>query len=75
MAKPAPPKPSQLPYEELKRDPKFKALSRKYTSLIVAIPVLLTSSWWLYGRYTETTVQRQRERSKDGDTRTINGGV
>jgi hypothetical protein len=57
----------------LKRDPKFKALSRKYTSLIVAIPVLLTSSWWLYGRYTETTVQRQR--AKDGDTRTINGGV
>jgi hypothetical protein len=47
---PPPPRPTQLPYHELKKNPEFKALSRKYTSLIVAIPIALFTSYVLWGR-------------------------
>lgn len=48
---PAPiPRPTELPYSTLKKDPKFKALSRKWTSLIVAFPIALFTSWVLWGR-------------------------
>jgi hypothetical protein len=49
-APPPPPRPTQLPYHELKRNPEFKALSRKYTSLIIAIPIALFTSYVLWGR-------------------------
>ena len=71
---PKPLKPTEMPYEVLKHDPKFRALSRRWTSLIVAIPLLVATSYALYGRYTETTVQRRRVMSDRG-TSTINGGV
>jgi hypothetical protein len=71
---PKPLKPTEMPYEVLKHDPKFRALSRRWTSLIVAIPLLVATSYALYGRYTETTVQRRRVMS-DRATSTINGGV
>jgi hypothetical protein len=47
---PPPPRPTQLPYHELKKNPEFKALSRKYTSLIIAIPIALFTSYILWGR-------------------------
>jgi hypothetical protein len=47
---PPPPRPTQLPYHELKKNPEFKALSRKYTSLLIAIPIALFTSYVLYGR-------------------------
>lgn len=62
-----------MPYEVLKRDPKFKALSRRYTALMVSIPILLATSYALWGRYTETSAQRKRV--GDQGTSTINGGV
>ena len=71
---PKPLKPTEMPYEVLKHDPKFRALSRRWTSLIVAIPLLVATSYALYGRYTETTVQRRRV-MLDRGTSTINGGV
>ena len=71
-APPAPPKATDLPYEVLKRDPRFKALNRKYTSLIVAIPILLVTSWALYERSTKATVQRRRGEQGSG---IVNGGV
>jgi hypothetical protein len=49
-AAPPPPRPTQLPYHELKKNPEFKALSRKYTSLIIAIPIALFTSYVLWGR-------------------------
>lgn len=49
-APPPPPRPTQLPYHELKKNPEFKALSRKYTSLLIAIPIALFTSYVLYGR-------------------------
>ena len=49
-APPPPPRPTQLPYHELKKNPEFKALSRKYTSLLIAIPIALFTSYILYGR-------------------------
>jgi hypothetical protein len=50
-ATPPPPlRPTQLPYHELKKNPEFKALSRKYTSLLIAIPIALFTSYVLYGR-------------------------
>lgn len=45
-----PPRPTQLPYHELKKNPEFKALSRRYTSLIVAIPIVLVTSYVLFNR-------------------------
>jgi hypothetical protein len=50
VAPPPPPRPTQLPYHELKKNPEFKALSRKYTSLLIAIPIALFTSYVLYGR-------------------------
>jgi hypothetical protein len=47
---PLPLRPTQLPYHELKKNPEFKALSRKYTSLIIAIPIALFTSYVLWGR-------------------------
>ena len=47
---PPPPRPTQMPYSELKKNPEFKALSRKYTSLFIAIPIALFTSYVLYGR-------------------------
>jgi hypothetical protein len=49
-APPPPLRPTQLPYHELKKNPEFKALSRKYTSLIIAIPIALFTSYVLWGR-------------------------
>jgi hypothetical protein len=49
-APPPPLRPTQLPYNELKKNPEFKALSRKYTSLLIAIPIALFTSYVLYGR-------------------------
>jgi hypothetical protein len=49
-APPPPLRPTQIPYHELKKNPKFKALSRKYTSLLIAIPIALFTSYVLYGR-------------------------
>lgn len=49
-AAPPPLRPTQLPYHELKKNPEFKALSRKYTSLIIAIPIALFTSYVLWGR-------------------------
>lgn len=66
------PKPSELPLEVLKRDPKFKALSRKYTALMVSIPILIATTYTLYGRHTETVVQRRRG---DEEKRMLNGGL
>jgi len=50
VAPPPPPRPTQLPYNELMKNPEFKALSRKYTSLLIAIPIALFTSYVLYGR-------------------------
>lgn len=47
---PPPLRPTQMPYSELKKNPEFKALSRKYTSLFIAIPIALFTSYVLYGR-------------------------
>jgi hypothetical protein len=49
-APPPPLRPTQLPYNELKKNPEFKTLSRKYTSLLIAIPIALFTSYVLYGR-------------------------
>lgn len=49
-APPPPLRPTQLSYHELKKNPEFKALSRKYTSLIIAIPIALFTSYVLWGR-------------------------
>ena len=49
-APPPPLRPTQVPYNELKKNPEFKALSRKYTSLLIAIPIALFTSYVLYGR-------------------------
>lgn len=43
-------RPSSQPLATLKMDPKYKALSRKWTSLIVALPIALFTSWVLYER-------------------------
>jgi hypothetical protein len=47
---PPPLRPTQLPYNELKKNPEFKSLSRKYTGLLIAIPIALFTSYVLYGR-------------------------
>ncbi|KAF7509718.1 hypothetical protein GJ744_007589 [Endocarpon pusillum] len=61
---PAPPRPTSLPLSTLKRDPEFKALSRKWTGLIVGLPIALVTSYVLWGRYSETTRKRNEEAAR-----------
>lgn len=39
-----------MPLEQLKKDPAYRALARRYSSLIVALPFAIVSSYFLYGR-------------------------
>ena len=55
FASPRPPrepasKPTEMPYEQLRKDPRFKALSSRYTRLIISLPVLIVTSWALWQR-------------------------
>jgi len=43
-------KPSQPPKPVDINSPEYKAAARKYTSLMVAIPILLVTSYYLYER-------------------------
>jgi hypothetical protein len=44
------PKPSQIPLEELKKDPKYRSLSRRWTTLMVSLPVAIVTSYFLWQR-------------------------
>lgn len=55
---PPAPKPTELPYNVLKKNPEFKALSRKYTSIIIAVPIALVTSYALYERCRLTPLPR-----------------
>ena len=56
---PPPLRPTQLSYQELKKNPEFKILARKYTGILVGIPFLIVTSYFLYNRYQETLARRQ----------------
>jgi hypothetical protein len=44
------PRPTQQPYAALKKNPRFKALSRRWTGVIVALPIALFTTWVLLSR-------------------------
>lgn len=49
--KPIPPKrPSEIPLDKLKKDPKYRELSRRWTTIMVALPVAIVSSYVLWER-------------------------
>ncbi|EHY52145.1 hypothetical protein HRR83_003289 [Exophiala dermatitidis] len=47
------PRPTQIPLDQLKKDPEFRALSRRWTSLMVALPFAIVTSYFLWQRYEE----------------------
>ena len=47
---PPQPRPTQLPLSELKKDPKYRSLTRKWTSIICSVPIVIVTSWVLWGR-------------------------
>jgi hypothetical protein len=44
------PRPSELPLSVLKKDPRFKSLSRQWMGIMVGLPFALVSSWLLWAR-------------------------
>lgn len=42
-----------MQYSELKRDPKFRELSSRWTRIIVALPIAIVTSYYLYQRRDE----------------------
>ena len=47
---PTGPRPTEMSYEQLRKDPQFKTLSRRYTGLMVGIPILAVLSYVLWQR-------------------------
>jgi len=47
---PQQPRPTEVPYHVLKKDPRFKSLSRRWTGIIVGIPFVVVTSVVLYQR-------------------------
>lgn len=47
---PGRPRPTQIPLDQLKKDPQFRALSRRWTSLMVALPFAIVTSYYLWQR-------------------------
>ena len=43
-------KPTEMPLEQLKKDPKFRQLSGQWTRLMVALPFAIVTSYYLYQR-------------------------
>jgi len=50
---PQPKKPTEMAYSELKRDPKFRELNSRWTRLIVALPIAIVTTYYLYQRRDE----------------------
>ncbi|KAJ9622103.1 hypothetical protein H2204_011684 [Knufia peltigerae] len=51
--RPSEPKPTEIPLEQLKKNPKFRKLSSRWTKLIFALPVAIVSSYALWEKYDE----------------------
>jgi hypothetical protein len=51
QAAPAPPpKPTELPIAQLQRDPRYRAMSSRWTRAMVALPIAIVSSYFLWER-------------------------
>ena len=48
-----------MQYAELKRDPKFRELSSRWTRIIVALPIALVTSYYVYQRRDEQRLYEQ----------------
>jgi hypothetical protein len=44
------PRLSELPLHELKKNPRYRAAWRKYVSVVTALPIVIVTSWLLYGK-------------------------
>ncbi|EXJ79367.1 hypothetical protein A1O3_08869 [Capronia epimyces CBS 606.96] len=58
------PRPTEIPLEQLKKDPQFRALSRRWTSLMVALPFAIVTSYFLWQRYEEHQAYLQSKEAK-----------
>ncbi|KIW94491.1 uncharacterized protein Z519_04467 [Cladophialophora bantiana CBS 173.52] len=47
------PKLSELPLEQLKKDPRYRKASTRYTTFVVALPFAIVTSYFLWERYRE----------------------
>jgi hypothetical protein len=56
---PGPKKPTQMQYAELKRDPKFRELSSRWTRILVALPIAIVTSYYVYQRRDEQRIYEQ----------------
>jgi hypothetical protein len=45
-----PPKPTELPIAQLQRDPRYRAMSSRWTRVMVALPIAIVSSYFLWER-------------------------
>ncbi|KAK4936851.1 hypothetical protein LTR10_022373 [Elasticomyces elasticus] len=60
-----PKRPSEMPLKELKKDPKYRLLSSRWTRIMVALPVAIVSSYVLWERYEEQQAYRRAKEAKD----------
>ncbi|KIX97899.1 uncharacterized protein Z520_06677 [Fonsecaea multimorphosa CBS 102226] len=56
------PKLTELPLEQLKRDPRYRKASTRYTTFVVALPFAIVSSYFLWERYREHQAYLQKVR-------------
>ncbi|OAP55083.1 hypothetical protein AYL99_10783 [Fonsecaea erecta] len=56
------PKLSDLPLEQLKKDPRYRKASTRYTTFVVALPFAIVSSYFLWERYREHQAYLQKVR-------------
>ena len=68
-----PPRPTSLPYDQLIKDPQYRALKRKWTAGMVAIPIAIATGYELYRRWERGDYGRSRsmlaESEGDGERR------
>ncbi|KIW26422.1 uncharacterized protein PV07_09518 [Cladophialophora immunda] len=56
------PKLTELPLEQLKKDPRYRKASTRYTTFVVALPFAIVSSYFLWERYREHQAYLQKVR-------------
>ncbi|EXJ65450.1 hypothetical protein A1O7_01791 [Cladophialophora yegresii CBS 114405] len=67
---PRPPKLSEMPLEQRKKDPRYRKATVRYTAAIVALPFAIVTSYLLWEKYQEHQIylQRVREARAAADT-------
>ncbi|OCT45985.1 hypothetical protein CLCR_00413 [Cladophialophora carrionii] len=59
---PRPPKLSEIPLEQRKKDPRYRKATIRYTAAIVALPFAIVTSYLLWEKYQEHQIYLQRVR-------------